>query len=148
MVNNVTLVGRITRDPEVIATGGGTTVCNFTIAVNRTFKNQSGEYEADFINCVVFGAPAQNMGQYVKKGNLLGVTGRIQTRNYENNMGQRVYVTEVVASNVAFLESRTTNSNNNDYSPSPYDNMSTPSGQISVDDINSFDDINDDDLPF
>lgn len=151
MVNNVTLLGRITRDPEVKAVGNGSAVCNFTLAVNRNFKNQQGEYEADFINVVAFGNTAQRMQQYVAKGNLLAVTGRIQTRNYENNMGQRVYVTEVVANNVSFVESR--NSRNNSGSKDPY-NSAAPSPYDSINSgfdasaVNDFSDIDDDDLPF
>lgn len=153
MVNNVTLLGRITRDPEVKAVGNGSAVCNFTLAVNRNFKNQQGEYDADFINVVAFGNTAQRMQQYVSKGNLLAVTGRIQTRNYENNMGQRVYVTEVVANNVSFVESRNSRQNsgsqdpynNNSATPSPYDSMNTGFDSKA---INDFSDIDDDDLPF
>ncbi len=153
MVNNVTLLGRITRDPEVKAVGNGSAVCNFSLAVNRNFKNQQGEYEADFINVVAFGNTAQRMQQYVAKGNLLAVTGRIQTRNYENNMGQRVYVTEVVANNVSFVESRNSRNNSsnqdpyNSAAPSPYDSMSNGSG-FEASAINDFSDIDDDDLPF
>ncbi len=151
MVNNVTLLGRITRDPEVKAVGNGSAVCNFTLAVNRNFKNQQGEYEADFINVVAFGNTAQRMQQYVAKGNLLAVTGRIQTRNYENNMGQRVYVTEVVANNVSFVESRNSRSNSgsqdpyNSAAPSPYDSMNKG---FEASAVNDFSDIDDDDLPF
>ncbi len=153
MVNNVTLLGRITRDPEVKAVGNGSAVCNFTLAVNRNFKNQQGEYEADFINVVAFGNTAQRMQQYVAKGNLLAVTGRIQTRNYENNMGQRVYVTEVVANNVSFVESRNSRQNTgaqdpyNSAAPSPYDSMQNGGG-FDASAINDFSDIDDDDLPF
>lgn len=151
MVNNVTLLGRITRDPEVKAVGSGSSVCNFTLAVNRTFKNQQGEYEADFINVVAFGNTAQRMQQYVAKGNLLAITGRIQTRNYENNMGQRVYVTEVVANNVSFVEPKNSKGNfgnqdpYNSAAPSPYDSMG---GGFESSAINDFSDIDDDDLPF
>ncbi len=158
MVNNVTLLGRITRDPEVKAVGNGSAVCNFTLAVNRNFKNQQGEYEADFINVVAFGNTASRMQQYVNKGNLLAITGRIQTRNYENNMGQRVYVTEVVANNVSFVESRSTRGQNNAQASygaqSPYDMMGDDSNQAPSNNsfnsgaINDFSDIDDDDLPF
>lgn len=155
MVNNVTLLGRITRDPEVKSVGNGSSVCNFTLAVNRNFKNQQGEYEADFINVVAFGNTAQRMQQYVAKGNLLAVTGRIQTRNYENNMGQRVYVTEVVAASVSFVESRNSRQNSgsqtpyNNGAPSPYDQMNNNSSSgFNSNAINDFSDIDDDDLPF
>jgi len=111
--NVVSLVGRITKEPE-LNQAGQSQVCKFTLAVNRNFKNQKGEYEADFINCTVFGNMAQTMEQYVSKGNLLAVTGRIQVRNYENNMGQRVYVTEIIVNNVSFLE-RKQESNHSSY---------------------------------
>lgn len=137
MVNNVTLVGRITRDPEVKSFGSGSQACNFTLAVNRTFKNQQGEYEADFINCAAFGNRAERMGQYVYKGQLLAVTGRIQVRQYDNKQGQRVYVTEVIASDISYLESNKKQAGQqaSGATNSPYDFM----GDI---------DIDDGDLPF
>lgn len=106
MMNRVVLVGRLTRDPELRYTPSGVAVANFTLAVNRTFTNQQGEREADFINCVVWRRPAENVANYLKKGSLAGVDGRIQTRNYEGQDGRRVYVTEVVAESVQFLEPR------------------------------------------
>lgn len=109
MINNVVLVGRLTKDPDLRYTQSGQAVASFTLAVNRNFTNQSGEREADFINCVIWRKPAETMANYAKKGTLLGVTGRIQTRNYENQQGQRVYVTEVVAENFQLLESKSQN---------------------------------------
>lgn len=106
MINNVVLVGRLTKSPDLKYTASGQAVVSFTLAVNRNFTNQSGEREADFINCVIWRKAAENMANYAKKGSLLGITGRIQTRNYENQQGQRVYVTEVVADNFQLLESR------------------------------------------
>ena len=106
MINNVVLVGRLTRDPELRFTSNGSAVATFNLAVNRNFTNQSGEREADFVNCVIWRKPAVALANYAKKGTLLGVVGRIQTRNYENQQGQRVYVTEVVADSVQFLETR------------------------------------------
>lgn len=106
MINRVVLVGRLTRDPELRYTPSGVPVANFTLAVNRTFTNQQGEREADFINCVVWRRPAENVANYLKKGSLAGVDGRIQTRSYEGQDGKRVYVTEVVADSVQFLEPR------------------------------------------
>lgn len=106
MINNVTLVGRLTRDVDLRYTQNGKAVASFGLAVNRPFKNANGEYEADFINCQAWGKTAENLANYMKKGNQVGVVGRIQTRNYENNEGKRVYVTEVVAEQVVFLESR------------------------------------------
>lgn len=108
MINNVVLVGRMTKDAELRYTPSNVAVATFTLAVNRTFKSQNGEREADFINCVIWRQPAENLANWAKKGALIGITGRIQTRNYENNQGQRVYVTEVVADNFQMLESRAT----------------------------------------
>ena len=106
MINNVVLVGRLTRDPELKFTPNGTAVATFTLAVNRNFTNQSGQREADFINCVIWRKPAETLANYAKKGTLLGVTGRIQTRSYDNPQGQRVYVTEVVAETFQLMESK------------------------------------------
>lgn len=108
MINNVVLVGRMTRDAELRYTPSNQAVATFILAVNRNFKNQNGEREADFINCVIWRQQAENLANWAKKGTLVGVTGRIQTRNYENQQGQRVYVTEVVADNFQILESRAT----------------------------------------
>lgn len=102
MINRVTLVGRLTKDPNF--TENQVAVANFTVAVNRTFKNKNGEQEADFINVVTFRKQAENVNNYLSKGSLVGIDGRIQTRNYENKEGQRIFVTEVVADSVQFLE--------------------------------------------
>lgn len=107
MINNVVLVGRMTRDAELRYTPSNQAVATFSLAVNRNFKNQNGEREADFINVVIWRQQAENLANWAKKGALIGITGRIQTRNYENQQGQRVYVTEVVADNFQLLESRT-----------------------------------------
>ena len=106
MINNVTLVGRLTKDVELKYTPANVANVSFTLAVNRTFKNANGEREADFINCVIWRQAAENFANWVKKGALIGITGRIQTRNYENQQGQRVYITEVIAENFQMLESR------------------------------------------
>ncbi|AEV94347.1 single-stranded DNA-binding protein [Pediococcus claussenii] len=106
MINRTVLVGRLTRDPELRYTGSGAAVVSFTLAVNRQFTNQQGEREADFINCVMWRKSAENFANFTRKGSLVGIDGRIQTRNYENQQGQRVYVTEVVADNFSLLESR------------------------------------------
>ncbi|MFV0288088.1 MAG: single-stranded DNA-binding protein [Mycoplasmatales bacterium] len=147
MVNNVVLVGRITKDPELRHSTSGSSVCNFSLAINRTFKNQAGEYDADFINCVAFNQTANLMEQYVGKGQLLSVQGRLQSRSYEDNTGRRVYVTEVVANNVSFLESRrTAASNNAEYqAPANYENSaSDTTPTFEANDVS----IDDDDLPF
>lgn len=170
MINNVVLVGRLTKDPDLRYTSSGTAVATFTLAVNRNFTSQSGEREADFINCVIWRKSAETLANYAKKGSLIGVTGRIQTRNYDNQQGQRVYVTEVVAENFQLLESRSANEqrrstpgndfnsnqpsfgnssfNQNQNQTSPTNGMpnfdrdtSDPFGGSSID-------ISDDDLPF
>ena len=105
-MNNVNLVGRLTKAPELKQTASNISVLTGTLAVNRTFKNQNGEREADFINIVAWRQTAEIIAQYCGKGSQIGVTGRIQTRNYENQQGQRVYVTEVVAEHVDLLDSK------------------------------------------
>lgn len=104
MINRVVLVGRLTKDPELRYTAGGDAVASFTIAVNRAYKNQSGDREADFINCVIWRKPAENVANFLKKGSLAGVEGRIQTRNYDGQDGKKIYVTEIQADSVQFLE--------------------------------------------
>jgi single-strand DNA-binding protein len=102
-MNQVGLVGRLTKDPELRYTPSGVAVATFTLAVNRTFASANGEKEADFITVRVWRKPAENAANYLKKGSLAGVTGRIQTGSYEGTDGKRVYTTEVVADNVQFL---------------------------------------------
>ena len=106
MINSTVLVGRLTRDPELKYTTSNIAVATFSLAVNRNFKDSNGERETDFINCVIWRQQAENLANWAKKGALIGITGRIQTRSYENQQGQRVYVTEVVAENFQMLESR------------------------------------------
>lgn len=106
MLNSICLVGRLTKDPELRYTPSNQAVATFSLAVNRNFKSQNGEREADFINCVIWRQQAENLANWAKKGALIGITGRIQTRNYENQQGQRVFVTEVVADNFQLLESQ------------------------------------------
>jgi single-strand DNA-binding protein len=109
MMNRVVLVGRLTKEVELRYTPSGVAVATFTLAVNRTFTNQQGEREADFINCVVWRKPAENAANFLKKGSLAGVDGRLQSRSYEDKDGKRVFVTEVVAESVQFLEPRSGN---------------------------------------
>lgn len=106
MINNVVLVGRLTKDVELRYTQQNQATATFSLAVSRSFKNANGERETDFINCVIWRQQAENMANFTHKGSLIGITGRIQTRNYENQQGQRVYVTEVVADSFQLLESR------------------------------------------
>ncbi|HEM6216140.1 TPA: single-stranded DNA-binding protein [Streptococcus suis] len=137
MINNVVLVGRLTRDVELRYTPSNQAVATFTLAVNRNFKNQDGEREADFINVVIWRQQAENLASWTKKGHLIAITGRIQTRSYENQQGQRVYVTEVVAESFQILEKRDNTANY-----SSMDKQMPPgfSGQPM--------DIDDDGLPF
>lgn len=157
MINNVVLVGRLTKDPDLRYTANGTGVATFTLAVNRNFTNQDGNREADYINCVIWRKSAETLANYARKGTLLGVTGRIQTRNYENQQGQRVYVTEVVAENFQLLESRSASdqrqSNNASANSSGNYNQSNKNsvpdfGRDNDPFSGSSIDIGDDDLPF
>ncbi|RFU68070.1 single-stranded DNA-binding protein [Bacillus sp. V59.32b] len=168
MMNRVILVGRLTKDPELRYTPNGVPVATFTLAVNRTFTNQQGEREADFINCVVWRKPAENVANYLKKGSLAGVDGRVQTRNYEGQDGKRVYVTEILAESVQFLEPRGGSSagerneggsygdqrNNNDYQNDRNQSQRNNNNNYTRVDDDPFAndgktiDISDDDLPF
>ncbi len=105
-MNTVQLVGRLTKEVDLKFTSSGTAVGSFTIAVNRSFTNQQGEREADFINCVIWRKAAENLASFTRKGSQIGIEGRIQTRNYENQQGTRVYVTEIVVNNFHLLEPR------------------------------------------
>lgn len=113
MINRVALTGRLTRDTDLRYTQAGKAFGSFTLAVNRQFTNANNEREADFINCVIWDKSAENFVNFTHKGVLVGIDGRIQTRNYENNQGQRIYVTEVVVENFALLEPRQNNGNQN-----------------------------------
>lgn len=152
MINNVVLVGRLTKDVDLRYTANGTGVATFTLAVNRNFTNQDGNRDADFINCVIWRKSAETLANYAKKGTLLGVIGRIQTRSYENQQGQRVYVTEVVAENFQLLESRSTNEQrkNNDMNNFDGQGMSNKNNDKYTGDpfSGSSIDSSDDDLPF
>ncbi len=165
MINRVVLVGRLTRDLEMRKTQTGTSVVSFTMAVGRRYQQQ-GQPDADFINCVAWNKTAELMVQYLHKGSLIGLEGRIQTRSYDNQQGQRVYVTEVVADSVQFLESRNAQGSQqgygqqNDYAQPAYQQPSYNNQQSfeqpSVNPSNDFGgfdnaetlDIASDDLPF
>jgi len=103
MINQVILVGRLTKDPELRYTADGSAVANVTLAVNRNFRNADGVVDTDFVKCTLWRKIAENTANYCRKGSIIGVMGRIQTRNYENQEGKRVYVTEVVAESVRFM---------------------------------------------
>ncbi|MGU7966365.1 single-stranded DNA-binding protein [Streptococcus suis] len=153
MINNVVLVGRMTKDAELRYTPSNAAVATFTLAVNRNRKNENGEREADFINVVIWRQAAENLANWAKKGTLIGIVGSIQTRNYENQQGQRVYVTEVVANQFHMLESRGqqsqgnsfqngNNSNSGNFQNGNNQGYQSPFGNSSPMDIS------DDDLPF
>lgn len=161
-MNKAILIGRLTRDPELRSTPAGRNVCQFSIAVNRTFTNANGDREADFINCVVWDKQAENLVKYQKKGNQIAVDGRIQTRNYEDKDGKRVYVTEILANNISFLDSKGSsagNSNSFNNLPEPpierNNNVASMSDietvSVEKDPFEAFGDsieISDNDLPF
>ena len=106
MINRVVLVGRLTKDPELRYTPSGVPMARFTVAVNRPFSNQQGEKEADFIGCIAWRKQAENLANFMKKGSLISVSGRLQTNSYENQQGQKVYTWEIVVDEVGFLESK------------------------------------------
>ena len=115
-MNRVELVGRITKDPEVKLTSNQTQYCNFTVAVDRKFKDQNGERQSDFINCVAWRQTAGFIGKYFHKGSRIGVCGSLQTRSYENQGGQKVFVTEVVVDEAEFVDSKGGEGGNGGYS--------------------------------
>ena len=157
-MNKVFLIGRLTRDPELRYTGNNTAVATFSIAVNRNFANAQGEREADFFNIVVWRKQAENVKNYLTQGSQVAIDGRIQTRSYDDNNGQKRYVTEVVADNVEFLGSKNSSNNSsngsNNEEPTPYDFGDTKEPKGTDVDSNPFADfgssieISDDELPF
>lgn len=173
MINQVVLVGRLTKDIDLKYTASGTAVGSFILAVNRNFTDQNGEKKSDFVNCVIWRKSAENMANFTRKGSLVGITGRIQTRNYDNQQGQRVYITEVVIENFTLLEPKQVTEqrpreNTYQNQAQPQQNQQQSSGPMDASKTgdykyNSFDqfnntpdpfthgepyDINDDDLPF
>lgn len=160
MLNRTVLVGRLTKNPELRYTPNGHAVANFTLAVNRPFSNNEGNREADFINVVVWRKAAENVANYLRKGSLAGVDGRLQTRSYENNDGKKIFVVEVVADSVQFLDTKNsqngTNEQRNDRSSTNTfgsdQNANTGQNNGFNDDPFSSDgkpiDISADDLPF
>ena len=158
-MNKAMLVGRLTRDPELRHTTTGRAVCQITVAINRPFTSQDGQREADFIHVVVWDKSAENVAKYVHKGSQVSVEGRIQTRSYDNTEGKKVYVTEVIAQSVQFLDSKSSTPSQ-DYvsNTNPFDNVSSePSSpametvEVDKDPFESFGDsiqISDNDLPF
>jgi len=163
LLNRVILIGRLTKDPELRYTPSGVAVTQFTLAVDRPFTSQGGEREADFLPIVTWRQLAETCANYLRKGRLTAVEGRVQVRNYENNEGKRVYVTEIVADNVRFLESNRDGGNGGGNSggaareESPFGGGNSNSGRGNNNSRNNQDpfsddgkpiDISDDDLPF
>ena len=154
-MNKIMLVGRLVRDPEVRSMSNGSQAANFTVAVNRNFKNKEGNYDADFLPCVAFRSQADFISKYFKKGSLIGIEGRVQTRNYDAQDGTKRYVTEVVVENIEFVGSKNDNgSSSNAYvdepSQEPIDSM--PEYDIPTSDpYENYDkeiSLSDNDLPF
>lgn len=108
MINNVSLTGRLTKDIDLRYTQSGVAVASFTLAVARNYKDQDGNQQTDFIQCQIWRKAAENFANFTHKGSLVGIEGRIQTRNYDNQQGQKVYVTEVIVTNFSLLEPRNT----------------------------------------
>ncbi len=143
MINRTVLVGRLTKDSDLRYTSSGTAVATFNLAVDRSFTNRDGERETDFIRCVIWRKAAEKFANFTHKGSLVGIDGHIQTRNYENQQGQRVYVTEVIADNFALLEPKQDK-------PDPYNQQNVDDGGVndSFKENGQQIDITDDDLPF
>lgn len=146
-MNRTILVGRLTRDPDLRYTPNGVAVANFNLAVNRPFKSQDGEQEADFINCVTWRKQAENLANYMKKGSMIGIDGRVQTRSYEGQDGKVVYVTEVLAESIQFLESRGQQNQQQNQQPQQQNNQNQQQGN-SYEQAGQQINIQDDDLPF
>jgi single-strand DNA-binding protein len=153
VLNRVVLVGRLARDPELRYTASGVAIARFTLAVNRNYTNQQGEREADFIDITAWRGLAENCANYTRKGSLVGLEGRLQVRNYENQEGRTVYKTEVVADDVRFLESKNRTNNDNvgdskmDYNQNQSKKQQTPN-QDPFESVGKPIDLSDDDLPF
>lgn len=138
MMNNVVLVGRIVKDVETRYTEQNKAISNFTLAINRTYKNSEGNYETDFINCVAFGKAGETLKEYTNKGDMISVRGKIQTRNYEDKEGNKRYITEVIAEQIGFVPTK--NAQNSE---------KTVQNEKETDPFAEFaDEISDEDLPF
>ncbi len=157
-MNKAFLIGRLTRDPELRYSSSNAAIVNFSIAIDRQYTNSQGQRETDFINIVAFQKQAENIKKYVSKGSLVAVDGRIQTRNYEDKDGKRVYVTEVVADRVQFLDTKGSNNNvtisdnvEKEVSPADFQEDAAKETNVSDDvfaDFGSSIEISDDDIAF
>lgn len=155
-MNKIILVGRLTKDPEVRSTSAGFTTANFTVAVNRNFKNKEGNYDADFLPCVAFRNTADFVSKFFKKGNMISLEGRVQTRNYDAQDGTKRYVTEVVVENVEFVGGKNEGSApaNNDYVDAPSEAPTDDMPEYDIPDQDPYENydkevsLSDNDLPF
>lgn len=151
MINRAVITGRLTKKPDLKYTQSGIAVTQFTVAVNRAFKDSNGERQADFINCVMWRKAAENFTKYVDKGSLVGLDGRIQTRTYENKEGTTVYVTELVADQFTFLESKkdsTSGQSGSNWGNSSNNYQNGGKGQNDPFRASTQNEVKDDDLPF
>ena len=157
-MNKAFLIGRLVRDPELRYTGSNIAVATFSLAVNRNFAGANGERETDFINIVVWRKQAENVKNYITQGSQVAIDGRIQTRSYDDKDGQKKYVTEVVADNVQFLDTKASRemrqTSSGSSNPNPYDfqpDMDVQTTDLKEDPFKDFGEeikIEDDDLPF
>ncbi|MGP4073795.1 single-stranded DNA-binding protein [Piscibacillus sp. B03] len=147
MLNRAVLTGRLTADPDLRYTSSGIAVANFTVAVNRPFQNQQGNREADFINCVIWRKQAENLANYMKKGSMVGVDGRIQTRSFDGQDGKRVFITEIVAESVQFLENKSSEGSKSSNQQNSNTGQNEPNHK-GLENEGEPVDLNDDDLPF
>jgi len=144
MLNKVILIGRLTRDPELKYTPNSVAVCTFTLAVDRSFTNQQGEREADFLPICTWRGLAENCGKYLAKGRMVAVSGKIQTRNYDTPEGQKRYITEIIADEVQFLERSKQENQNSGSAPA-----AQPTNQgVVMPGYHETDEGEDDELPF
>ena len=154
-MNKIILVGRLTKDPEVRSTSAGFSTANFTVAVNRNFKNKDGNYDADFLPCVAFRNTADFVSKFFKKGNMISLEGRVQTRNYDAQDGTKRYVTEVVVENVEFVGGKNESSApSNDYVDAPVEAPIDNMPEYDIPDHDPYENydkevsLSDNDLPF
>lgn len=154
MVNNAVLTGRLVKDPELKYYNGEKSICYFTIAVNRNYKNANGEYDADFINCKAYRQTAEYLSNFCRKGDLIGVVGSIEINKKDDNMGVTQYYTNISCQNVNKLQTapeNKANDNFNSWNTQPTNNFYQPqqnANQQAVSDFMNLDGINEDDLPF
>lgn len=144
-MNKVLLIGNLTRDPELVTTNNGISLCKFGLAVQRRFASSDGEKDVDFFNIVVWRGPAENCYKYLKKGSKVGISGSIQTRSYESNDGTKKYAFDIIAEEVEFLSSKNSVADSGSVSNSDVSG-SKSSGKSDI--VNTFTPIDDNDLPF